>query len=339
MPIQENRIAPMGQRLHFACTTAEYAAQDELCENSKVHFVEIGSSRDEGPMSLFIIQAFCNTLNDTIDAHEGEFIVICLEDLSPSTRNNARLLCGAHLILGENCSVDKVQEILTADGMSESSHIDIATSNQSIQNMEHCWRALERARSLQWIGPEADGEEAPSFDIEMAAHYVQPANGGIHVLIPGKLLLFPPPCQLAAGLDWADCPQQPGRPPSRHFSAAFLADVLEEFEVAAVASLGRTADSDASVFRARGMDVHDLQWDPARPALLAALDRLLAVSRAASAPVAVFCGGEGVVATGGRLGCVGTLAAAWLAADCGFDGGAAAAWVRMGMPAPGGGAE
>ena len=243
------------------------------------------------------------------------------------------------MILCELLCVNEVMDIFKNVGIRGSSNDDMNTPDGSAINAEQCWRAIERARSLRWIGPETDGEEAPSFDIEMAAHYSQPANGGLHVLIPGKLLLSPPPCQLAAGLDWADCPQQPGLPPSRHFSAAFLAGVLEEFEAAAVASLGRTADSDASVFRARGMDVHDLQWDPARPALLAALDRLLAVSRAASAPVAVFCGGEGVVATGGRLGCVGTLAAAWLAADCGFDGGAAAAWVRMGMPAPGGGAE
>ena len=31
-----------------------------------------------------------------------------------------------------------------------------------------------------------------------------------------------------------------------------------------------------------------------------------------------------------------TLAAAWLASDCGFDGGAAAAWARMATPPPAG---
>ena len=80
--------------------------------------------------------------------------------------------------------------------------------------------------------------------------------------------------------------------------------------------------------------MHDLALDARRPALLGAMDRLLAVARAAPGATALFPpgpggggGGEGALAE-----CAGTLAAAWLVTDFGFGGGAAAAWVRMVFP-------
>jgi hypothetical protein len=124
---------------------------------------------------------------------------------------------------------------------------------------------------------------------------------------------------------------EPGWPTVRHFSAAFLAALLSDLGVSAVACLGRTGGSDAAALRAGGLDVHDLALDARRPALLGAMDRLLAVSRSAPGATALFpghgCGGEALPE------CAGTLAAAWLMADFGFCGGAAAAWVGMVCPA------
>ena len=94
--------------------------------------------------------------------------------------------------------------------------------------------------------------------------------------------------------------------------------------MSAVACLGRTGESDAAAMSARGLDVHDLGLDPERPALLGAMDRLLAVSRAAPGAVAVF-GYSGDAAAG-------TLAEAWLMAEHRFEAAAAAAWVRMVCP-------
>ncbi len=56
------------------------------------------------------------------------------------------------------------------------------------------------------------------------------------------------------------------------------------------------------------LDVHELALDARRPALLGAMDRLLAISRAEH---------------------VGTLGAAWLMTGFGFRSGGAAAWIRM----------
>ncbi len=76
--------------------------------------------------------------------------------------------------------------------------------------------------------------------------------------------------------------------------------------------------------------MHDLKLDARQPALLGAMDRLLAVSRSAPGSTALFpghgSGGEALPE------CAGTLAAALLMTDFGFCSGAAAAWVRMLCP-------
>ena len=187
------------------------------------------------------------------------------------------------------------------------------------------WTALDRARSLRWLDPTSEeGEEM--LDVELACHYAQPANGGVHVLVPGKLLLFQHPAALPPGQDWADDARAPDQRPARRFSAAFFADLLVDLGVSAVVYEDRAAAGDRAAFSELGLDVHELGLDPRRPALLGAMDRLLAVARAAPGAVAVFGGG-------GADGVVGTLAAAWLMREYGFGGEAARAWLRLVCPA------
>ena len=143
------------------------------------------------------------------------------------------------------------------------------------------------------------------------------------MLIPGKLLLAPSPAALPAGETWADV-SDAGRPAERRFAAGLLADVLADLGTSAAAWLGRAGEGDAAAVAARGLDVHELGLDERQPALLAAMDRLLAVARAAPGAVAVFGGG-------GANGAVAALAAAWLM-TLGFDGGAAEAWLRLVCP-------
>ena len=132
---------------------------------------------------------------------------------------------------------------------------------------------------------------------------------------------------LPPGHDWID-EHPPGRPAARHFSADFLADLLADLGVPAVAYLGRATDAEAAAFEARGLDVHNLGPERGRPALLGALDRLLAVSRAVGGPVAVYDGDE--AAAGDDA--VRTLATAWLMTACGFEAGEAGAWLGMACP-------
>ena len=143
----------------------------------------------------------------------------------------------------------------------------------------------------------------------MASHYALACNGGVHVLVPGRLLLFPAPAALPAGEAWADA-SEGGRAAGRRFSAAFLAALLSDLGVSAAACLGRTGGSDAAALCAGGLDVHDLALDARRPALLGAMDRLLAVSRAAPGATALFPGPAGGGGERALAECAGTLAAA-----------------------------
>ena len=83
---------------------------------------------------------------------------------------------------------------------------------------------------------------------------------------------------------------------------------------------------DRAAFARSGIELEDLRLDPASPYLLLALDRLLAVSGAASGPVAVQSG------TGGA-GHVGALVLAYLVGVVGLNSESAVAWVRMVHPA------
>ena len=132
----------------------------------------------------------------------------------------------------------------------------------------------------------------------MAVHYALPDTGGLHIIVPDKLLFFPAPASLPAGQAWADASSGDAGP-GRQFSAGFLAELLADLDVTAVVCLGRTGSSDAAAFRRRGLDVHDLNLDRRRPGLLGAMDRLLSLSLSAPGAVAV-CGWGGDEAGGGR---------------------------------------
>ena len=298
--------------------------QQKTCMLSSPHFVEVGGSSDqtENGLPISVIHAFCESMRSTIESRPDQPIVVCPEDNDIQTVGNACKLCGAFLLLCQGAGLDHVLSAFrgTLQGC-------LAARRTAIVD---CWAALHRARVLGWLGSADDDEREPTLDVEMASHYALACNGGVHVLVPGKLLLFPAPAPLPADEAWADA-SEPGRPTARRFSAAFLAALLSDLGVSAVACLGRTGGSDAATLHASGLDVHELALDARRPALLGAMDRLLALSRSAPGATALFPGGGG---GGGEAlpECAGTLAAAWLMTEYGFCGGEAAAWVRMVCP-------
>ena len=114
---------------------------------------------------------------------------------------------------------------------------------------------------------------------------------------------------------------------------------LTDLGVAAVVCLGECDGSAAAGSEEQDLDVHHLGLDPRQPSMLQVMDRVLAVAREAPGAVAV-CSGEGC--WGGEWrGVVGTLAAAYLMRELGFDAGAADTWVRTacaemsaGLPGP-----
>jgi hypothetical protein len=333
---------PLHRNLFFTTTAVRQAISDKTHTLNAAHFIGVGGSSDSPCLSL--IHSFCEHVGAFATSHPSTPVVICPQDTSGSSLRNSCVLCGAYLLLHLEVDFDAVLDMFK-DELAEMADNEQLSSADETSDIVDNWAALHRARQLQWLGTESSDYE-PLLDVEMAAHYALAANGGIDVLVPGKLLHIPSPFILPDGCDWLD-EATPGRSPSRRFSAAFLADLLSELGVSAAVCLAAAPDAAAGAFRARGLDAHDLRIDPRRPALLGALDRLLAISRAAPGPVAVFapaadggvddCGGDGDSGVGGdrtasAAESARTLAAAWLVRDFGFAGAAAAAWVRMASP-------
>ena len=318
-------IIHIHNNLYFASGTSVQAKQSQLCMCTPAHFVEVGGFNDKGDflhIHISVIHDFCEMMHATAETHRDQPIIVCSESCDAGSICNACLLLGCYLILHLDLKPDsilgEVEEIARLDLIRSEGGEDVSKA------VTDCWRALGLARGLCWLGPSDS-----TFDVEMYAHYAREANGDIHVLVPGKLLLFLAPVQLPAHQPWADVCEA-GRPPARLFSAPFLAELLADLDVSVVASLGQTTCG-PEAFVERGLDVHDLGMDADRPALLGALDRLLALAAAAPGAVAVFAdadAGAGVVPPA----LIGTLAAAFLMRDLGFDAAAATAWIRMVCP-------
>jgi hypothetical protein len=258
--------------MHFSSDLVAKTMQHKFCMLNTVHLVLVGGSSTSNAndsLHISVIHAFCESMLATIKSRPDQPIVVCPEDQDIVT---ACQLCGAFLLL---CGDRGLEHVLSA--FQDALQGSLAARRTAIVDS---WTSLHRARALGWLGSSADDDEHTPcvLDVEMASHYALARNGFVHVLVPGKLLLFPAPAPLSADQAWVDV-SEPGRPAARRFSAAFLAALLSDLGVSAVACLGRTGGSDAAALRAGGLDVHDLALDARRPALLGAMDHLLAVSR------------------------------------------------------------
>ena len=155
-------------------------------------------------------------------------------------------------------------------------------------------------------------------------HYASPANGDIHMVVPGKIICFPTPADLPADQHWADSDATSGGV-VRRFSAAFFADLFAELGVDVAVCLHACA-YDRAAFLAQAIEVEDLHTDPASLHMLRAIDRFLAVAAAAPGLVALQSGSDGP-------GHLGALVLSYLTSRLGFDAESAVAWVRMVHPA------
>jgi hypothetical protein len=174
-----------------------------------------------------------------------------------------------------------------------------------------------------------------ALDMEEYMHYALAANGGVRVVVPGRLLFLPPPRTLPAGRAWLDGGGGGGR---RAFSAGFYAELLaDDFGLGLLVRAGRPDAYDPAPFLARGAAVEDLPLGRGGAGgLLRRVDRFLTLAAAAPGAVAVH-GGEEEGEEGAEGPLVPVLAAALLRLH-GFPAAAAAvAWLRMACPCAGGG--
>jgi hypothetical protein len=184
-----------------------------------------------------------------------------------------------------------------------------------------CWRALDKAKEIGWLdftSPAVDFDNC--IDMREYLHYDSPANGGVHVVVPSKLIVFRCP---------SDDPTNECDVPLRR-TPAYYAEVLADFGVRLVLRCGG-APYDKAPLLAAGIDVDDLPiLDPAPPPALALAARcLLMLANACPGALALHYG-EG---PDGRSRAVERLVASYLVSRHGFDPAAAVAWDRMVRPA------
>ena len=184
---QEPSVVSVGYNLYCTPLTAARARETPFCVNSTIHFVEIGSAKTINDNHISVLHSFCEYMQDTVDSYPGQPIVICPEDSSDASVATACLLCGAYLLLSQRRDL---AHVLSAFEVTFSMMITVpARIPWMSSSIADCWRALDRARALRWLGA-ADEECEPMLDVEMAAHYARmSSNGNVHVLVPGKLLL------------------------------------------------------------------------------------------------------------------------------------------------------
>ena len=94
-----------------------------------------------------------------------------------------------------------------------------------------CWRGLEKGKALGWIRYAPSGYMWGETDIEQYEHYDNPANGHLHVVVPGKFIVFQGPADLG-GLHYVDDARR-----GRTLSPGFYAEALRDMGATAVIRL------------------------------------------------------------------------------------------------------
>ena len=276
---------------------------------------------------------FIEVFERSVRQNQDKLFVACVKAQDSNNLAYAAILIGSYMIISLDMDMENVLKAFEPmDDLLKNDSIDSSQDNY-ITTILDIWRAMHRVRQLGWFEL-SDCEFSlckhpssnPSFDFEMCKHYANPANGGMHVIVPGSLILMPSPTDLPEDRNWMDVDS------NRRFSPAFIADLLcAEFSTSLVIRLTHDDDATeytAAAFEDRGIAVESVPLGPrgaAQHRLLAASDRLIANLRGAPGAVAVHAHGPGTDAEG----CTGMLLATALIRVFGFGARDAAAWLRL----------
>jgi hypothetical protein len=286
------------------------------------------------PPGLRMICGFCEDLMHDHAFKRGKILAIC-SGSHPKDITNTAVLVGGFMILYYGLDVADVLDAFEPISHSFVRYEDALEVSDCLSALHHVSKncgwlklSLDHLSSPRQHHGDPDEHDPTTIDMEEYAHYDNPLNGSLHILVPDKLLALPCPADLPAGALWADAAG------ARAFSPAYYADILGDFAVAVVvrACDGTCAGYDPSPFAAQGIAVEDLDLDRGGAPTLSAADRFLSLARRAPGAVAV----HGAAGGGGLGAAAGALVAAHLMAEHAFPAGAAVAWLRIAHPAEGG---
>ena len=254
--------------------------------------------------------------------HKEGIIMVVADGQSESSVAESIFLLGGFLMLAQGLTLASLatafKDLAHRTLLGVSGRYDVA--------ILHAWQALEHARDLGWMDWTHGSDDDQPFLIDEFLHYADAANGSIHIVAPGQLLLFRDPVDLPDSQQWAVV-MGSGGACRRMFSPAYYADLFAEQGVAAVACLTESSSS-AAAFAAQGIEARDL-CPGGGASILRTLDGLLSLSSAA-APV----GGVAVHSGRGAAWPADTavVVTTWLVGRAGFEERAAWAWLQMLCP-------
>jgi hypothetical protein len=333
-------LAQLHETISMCLLSVSEARVAYRSKSKHLHFISIlasGSFSSGGAIQLTDVQKAVTAMRKIGRQNANKMLVVCVNSKDIQKLFITAILVGAYMILGLQMSFDYVEAAFKS--IAEKIQ-NPASENDGGGTIFDAWKALWRVRKLGWVNnlvsnfaiEREDAEEeaaCPCLDIDEWTHYSNPANGSLHIIAPGRLLLIPSPKDFPDGRDWMDVKG------TRRFSSEFYADLLgSEFGVVLVLSLAyddEVVEYDSAAFDRRGIAVENVPLGPrgaAQHHLLFAADRVLANLRAAPGPVAVHMHGGGT-GCGDRLG---LLLATGLVSVFGFTAGEAAAWLQMACP-------
>ena len=274
---------------------------------------------DFGPMNLSSIISFIEQLDIQLRSFPSSRIVYAVVN-GRRELTNAIFLLGAYLILRREYTSSQVLDVFhwLSESLIESYRDATYSSPDFGLTLEDCWRGLERGKASSWLNHPALPESARwgMIDIDEYAHWGNPHNGDLHMVVPGKFIAFQGPKDLGPQAFSDELGY-------RRFSPSYYADILRGQGVTDVVRLNE-AEYDGGDFVARGIRHHDLCFDDCTAPPARVVRRFLDIVDGAAGVVAVHCKAG--------LGRTGTLIALALMRSHGFSAREAMGWLRIMRP-------
>ncbi|EKX41798.1 hypothetical protein GUITHDRAFT_112216 [Guillardia theta CCMP2712] len=364
LPWLAGTIIDLADRISLAAgcsdeTSLDPRRQEEMEMSRFLEYFPYG--RDFGPVSISAVMRFSEALTARLRSREDKLleqtvVLTCPHEAEACA--NAVMLVGAHLILEGRCQ-DAMPDMSAEARRALRSlppYRDIAAGSSRFELLiEDVWAGLWRAKELGWISS-WDRRGGCELDLEEYEHYDNPYNGGLHQVVPGKLVALKVPwaCSSSAGPDTplsrphAQAPSDSmgerdwwdegfvrvvgGRKRERgagagdeaQFHPRYVGELLGDMRVRRIIRLSKEPAYRKEALEACGIEVLDLadeDWEAPSP---------VAVRRLAEAVDGTD--GAGAVHCEHGLGKTGTAAAAYMMRTYGMRAREAIGWMRLIRP-------